>query len=215
MGSMGRRWSLKIKTLMIMLALCTSFGCDAQGVSAAKEFTFQEIFATRKDDAHEYILLGGGWLRAIQSGDPGQFISSWLAAHPAASIKPVSRMGVTNTKSKRTEDLVYIWVEDGETSLNVDLVRAGIYPGAVMADMVDNYNGLTEQLKKPELAAAKAQIEKERAEAPQDRPQRLVPDDQYQEFAHRIEVAEGRARAEKLGIWSDAMKEERESEGYP
>jgi hypothetical protein len=212
---MGWRWPLKIWTLLVILTLCASFGCNAQGESAAKELTFQGIFATRKNDAREYIVLGSGWLRAIQSGDPGQFISSWLAAHPAASIKPISRMGVTNTKSKRRDELVYIWVEDGEMSLNVDLVRAGIFPGAVMADMVDNYNGLTEQLKRPELAFAKAQIEKERAEAPQDRPRRLISEDQYQLFAHRIELAEKQARAEKLGIWSDAMKEERESDGYP
>jgi hypothetical protein len=199
----------------MMVSLCTSFACNAQNLSAAKDFTFQEIFATRKGDAREYILLGSGWLRSIQSGNPGQFISDWLAAHPAALIKPISSMGITRTKSKRTEELVYIWVEDGEISLNVDLVSAGIFPGAVMADMVDNYNGLTEQLQKPEFAAVQAQVEKERAEAPQDRPQRLISEDQYKQFAHRIEVAESEARGEKLGIWSDAMKEERESEGYP
>jgi hypothetical protein len=206
---------LRIPALLVVATFWVPFGCNAQGEGAAKEFSFQEIFATRKDDGREYIVLGSGWLRTIQSGNPGQFISSWLAAHPAASIKPISRMGMTNTKSKHTDELVYIWVEDGEVSLNVDLVRAGIFPGAVMADMVDNYNGLTEQLKRPELAFAKAQIEKERAEAPQDRPQRLISDDQYQLFAHRIELAEDQARAEKLGIWSDAMKEERESDGYP
>jgi hypothetical protein len=200
---------------LVLATFWLSFGCDAKGEGAAKEFSFQEIFATRKNDAREYIVLGSGWLRTIQSGNPGQFISSWLAAHPASAIKPISRMGMTNTKSKRTDELVYIWVEDGEVSLNVDLVRAGIFPGVVMADMVDNYNGLTEQLKRPDLAFAKAQIEKERAEAPQDRPQRLISDDQYQLFAHRIELAEDQARAEKMGIWSDAMKEERESDGYP
>jgi hypothetical protein len=205
---------LKIQALLVMATLCTPFQCNAHDVTAAQEFAFQEIFATRKDDVREYIVLGSGWLRPIQSGNPGQFISSWLAAHPAASIKLVSRMGVTNTKSKRTEELVYIWVEDGEMSLNVDLVRAGIFPGAVMADMVDNFNGLTKQLKNSELAFAKAQIEKETAEAPQDLPQRLISEDQYKRFAHRIDVAENQARAEKVGIWSDAMKEERESEGY-
>ncbi len=31
-------------------------------------------------------------------------------------------MGMTNTVSKRTEEMVYIWVEDGEMSLNVELI---------------------------------------------------------------------------------------------
>lgn len=80
--------------------------------------------------------------------------------------------------------VVYIWVEDGETSLNVDLVSAGIFPGVVMADMVDNYDGLTEELQKPEFAAVKEQVAKERAEAPQDRPQRLISEDQYKAAQH-------------------------------
>ena len=206
---------MKVATLLVMAVLCGSQECDAQDGILAKEFTFQEIFATRKNDAREYILLGSGWLRTIQSGNPGQFISGWLAAHPGATIKAVSQMGVTNTKSRRTEQMVYVWVEDGEKSLNVDLVRSGAYPGGVMADMLDNYNGLTELLKKPELAFARAQIEKERSEAAQDHPQRLVSEDEYEQFRQRIVAAENEARAEKLGIWSDAMKEERQSDGYP
>jgi hypothetical protein len=206
---------LKIATLLVVAVLCSSQECAAQDGIVAKEFTFQEIFATRKSDAREYILLGSGWLRTIQSGSPGQFISSWLAAHPAATVKAVSRMGVTNTKSRRTEEMVYVWVEDGEKSLNVDLVRLGVYPGSVMADMLDNYNGLTESLKKPELAFARAQIEKERAEVPQDHPQRLISDDEYEQFRERIVAAETQARTEKLGIWSDTMKDERQSDGYP
>ena len=201
---------MKIGTLLMMVSLCASFACNAQDASAAKEFTFKEIFATRKGDAREYILLGSGWLRSIQSGSPSQFILGWLAAHPAASVKPISRMYLRHG----SEDLVYIWVEDGEMSLNVDLVRAGIFPGGVMADMVDNYNGLTELLKDPRLASVKEQIEKERAEEPQDKPQRLISEDEYKRFGQRIAAAENQARDEKIGIWSDAMKEERESEGF-
>jgi hypothetical protein len=206
---------LKISKLLLMAMLFDSFACNAQDVRTAKELTFQEIFASRTSDARTYILLGGGWLRTIRSGSPSQFISEWLAAHPAATVKPISRLFTTNTKSKRTSEQVYIWVEDGTVSLNVDLVRAGVFPGAVMADMVDNFNGLNELLKDPKLAAAKAQIEKERAEAPQDRTERLIAEDEYKLLMHRVEVAETQAHSEKLGIWSDAMKEERESEGYP
>jgi len=188
--------------------------CNAQDLSSAKQLVFREIFASRTGDARTYILLGGGWLRTVQSGDPAAFVSTWLAAHPAAFIKPISRQFWTNTKTKRTDEMVYIWVEDGTMSLNVDLVRAGIYPGRVMADMVDQNNGLNELLKNPKLADAKAIIEKERAEAPQDRSERLVSDDEYKLLIRRVEVAENQARSDKVGIWSDAMKEERESEGY-
>ncbi len=83
-----------------------------------------------------------------------------------------------------------------------------------MADMVEQFNGLNEILKSPKLADARAMIEKERAEAPQDRSERLVSEDEYRLLMRRVEVAENQARSDKVGIWSDAMKDERESEGY-
>jgi hypothetical protein len=194
--------------------LCSTFACNAEDVRTANELTFQEFFASRPGDARAYILLGSGWLRTIYYGSPSDYISKWLAAHPAATVKPISRMFTTNTKSKRTSEHVYIWLEDGSDSLNVDLVRAGLFPGAVMADMVDNLNGLNELLKNPMLADTKAQIEKERAAAPQDLTERLIADGEYKALMRRVEKAETQARSEKVGIWSDAMKEEREAEGY-
>jgi hypothetical protein len=210
-----RRRPLKILKSLSIVMLCGALVCNAQDLTFAKELTFQEIFASRQNDTRAYILLGSGWLRTIRFGNPGQFVSKWVEEHPAATIKPISRMFTTNTRTKKTEQIVYIWVEDGEMSLNVDLVRAGVFPGAVMADMVDNFKGLNELLKDPKLAAAKAQIEKERAAAPQDRTERLVSEDDYKRRMRSIEVAETQAHKEKLGIWSDSMKADREEEGYP
>ena len=149
----------------------------------------------------------------MRFGSPSQFVSNWLQTHPSATIKPISRMFTTNTKTRKTSEWVYIWVEDGEQSLNVDLVRAGVFAGAAMFDMVDNRKGLDELLKDPKLAAVRAEIQKERAGAPQDRTERLVTEDDYKARMRRIEIAEAQARKEKLGIWSNAMKAERESEG--
>ena len=210
-----QRRSLKILKALSIVLLCGALVCNAQDMNSAKELTFQEIFATRQNDTRTYILLGSGWLLTIQSGSPGQFVSRWLEEHPAATITPISRMFTTNTRTKKTRQIVYIWVEDGEASLNVELVRAGVFPGAVMADMVDSSKGLNELLKDPRLAAAKAQIEKERAEEPQDRAERLVSEHDYKRRMRSIEVAETQAYKDNLGIWSDAMKAEREEEGYP
>ena len=206
---------MKRFTFLAMTMLCATLVCNAQDIRFAKELKFQDILASRQGDARTYILLGGGWLRTIRSGDAGQFISTWLAEHPSATIKPISRMFMTNTRSKRTDEMVYIWIEDGEMSLNVDLVRAGVFPGAVMSDMVDNLNGLNELLKDPKLADTRAQVEKERAKAPQDTTERLMSDDEYKERMRRIGPAEAEAREKKRGIWSDSMKEERQAVGYP
>jgi hypothetical protein len=199
---------LKIRTILVIVTLCTSFACNAQDNFSPTELTFKDGFGSRKGDRRIYVLTGCCWIRGIRSGDPDQFATKWIAQHPHATVTRVSKMLL------RADELVFIWVKDEDMSLNMDLIRAGMFPGGVMADMVDNYNGLTQLFKKPELAFAREQFEKGRAEAPQEHPQRLISENEYQQFARRIGEAEIQARAEKLGVWSDAMKEERESEGY-
>lgn len=188
---------------------------DTQNLNEAKYLRFHDIFASRPEDHLIYILLGSGIIRGLRFGNPSAFISDWLAAHPSAGITRISRMVTTNTRTLKTTEMVYIWVEDREHSLNVDMVRVGLFPGAAMYDMVDNLNGLNRLLEDPKLADARAQIEKERAASPQDRTERLITEDDYRERVRRIDAAESQARAEKLGIWSDAMEAERQSEGYP
>ena len=95
-----------LKTLSIFL-LCGAVVCNAQDVDFAKDLTFREIFATRQNDARTYILLGGGWLLSIQFRNPGQFVSRWLQEHPAATITPISRMFMTNTRTKKSDEHVY------------------------------------------------------------------------------------------------------------
>lgn len=171
--------------------------------------------ATRIGDrSHLYLLLGGGWFRGLRFGDTDGFVADWLKEHPHATFQAISRMGVTNTRSKLTSEWVYIWVEEDAASLNVDLVRAGYFPGAAMADMVDNDRGMLATLNDPKLADAKMQVLKERADNPQDLPRSLVSNEDYARRMDRIAGAEKIARDEKLGIWSDAMREEREAEGY-
>ena len=172
------------------------------------------IMASKANDQRLYVLLGSGFLRATSFGDPKVFVFDWLKLHPKAIVTPISRMLSTNTRTHQVMQLVYVWIEDGNESLNVDLIRAGIFPGGTMYDMVDNQKGLDQLLKKdPSLANARAEIEKERAAAPQDRSERLIPEDDYKKRIARIGEAEQAARAKKQGIWSDAMKQEREADG--
>jgi hypothetical protein len=84
-----------------------------------------------------------------------------------------------------------------------------------MRDMVDTRKGVDELLKDPKMASAKAEADKERAEAPQDRVERLITEDDYIVRMRRIDEAEALARKEKLGVWSDAKEEERQAQGYP
>jgi endonuclease YncB( thermonuclease family) len=211
----ARSGPLKILIFLLIGALCAALANGAESTLASKDLTFKDILATRQGDSRSYVLVGSGWIRGIRFGDSGKYVSKWLAEHPKATVTPISQMLMTNTRTKKGEELVYIWLDDGDASLNVDLVRAGMFPGAAMADMVDNDKGLTELLKNPQLADAKAQIEKERAEMPQDRPERLVSEEEYKMRMDRVQAAEAKARQERLGIWSEEMKAERESDGLP
>ena len=206
---------MKLSTLFAVLLLCLPVVDRAEDVSFARELVFNDIFATKQNDSRIYMIMGGGFLLTISSGNTSQFIKKWLSRHPAATVTSISRMFSTNTKTKSTSEYVFIWVEDGEASLNIDLIRAGMWPGGVMIDMVDRRERLDELLKAPELADTRAEVERERAELPLDREERLISEDDYRQRMGEIETAEEAARREKLGIWSDSMKDEREAEGYP
>jgi hypothetical protein len=195
--------------LVIILFSWSSFACPAEDTFPPKELTFHDGFGSKKGDRRTYVLTGCCWIRGIRSGDPDQFASAWLAQHPFAAMRLVSRMPIEE------DEWVFIWIEDRASSLNVDMVRAGMYPAAAMADMVDNDKGLTEILKSPKLAYARVIVEKERAQNPQRRPTRVESVDEYNRHVDACKAAEIEARKQKIGIWSDAMKEERESLGLP
>ena len=83
-----------------------------------------------------------------------------------------------------------------------------------MLDMVESQQRILEEMRDPRLASTREQIEKEiAAQSESDRVKRLISDADYAERRKRIEAAEAKARDGKKGIWSDAMKEERQSEG--
>lgn len=181
---------------------------------SASEYHFDDIMASKQGDQATYVLLGSGFLRPTTFGDPKAFVSEWLKSHPKAIVTPISRMLSTNTRTHQVMEIVYVWAEDGSDSLNVDLIRAGIFAGGTMYDMVDSQKSFDWLLKNdPKLADMRAEIEKERAAAPQDHSERLISDEDYQVRITRINDAERFAREKKLGLWSDAMKEDREEDG--
>jgi hypothetical protein len=198
-----------IATLVAMMFLCSAFSCNAQDIFSPKELKFQGGFGSRKADRRMYVLTGCCWIRGIRFGDPDQFVTEWITQHPLAIITLVSEMPIMS------DEFVYIWIADRDSSLNIDLVRAGIYPAAAMADMLDNEKGLTELLKNPKLADARVIVEKERTQNPQSGPTRLQSEDEYNRHMDEVKTAETEARKQKRGIWSDSMKEERESLGLP
>ena len=138
-----------VGSLLTTMILCIAFACDARDIFSPKELAFHDGFGTRKGDRRLYVLTGCCWIRGIRFGDPDRFVTTWLAQHPLATMTPVSK------RPMGPDEWVYVWIEDRVSSLNVDLVRAGIFPGGAMSDMVDNDKFLTEVLKNPKLADAR------------------------------------------------------------
>jgi endonuclease YncB( thermonuclease family) len=91
--------------------------------------------------------------------------------------------------------LVFAWIDDGEQSVNISLIREGAFPGGVMFDAIDYFNQIKFHPNADEM------------------PRRIVSNDRYDAFIKRVIPAENDAKAERRGIWSDKYKEIREQEG--
>ena len=186
---------------------------NVEGASPAQELRFETIFATKPHDPATYIVLGSGYLRALSTRTEKEFIKHWLEIHPHATVTPISTCNPMRP-DRPPARFVYVWIEDGAESLNVSLIEEGIFSGGVMLDMVESQQRTMESMRDPTLTAVRKQLEAELAAQPEaDRVKRLISDADYADRRKRIEAAEHKARDKKKGIWSDAMKEERQAEG--
>jgi hypothetical protein len=184
--------------LFIFALLANSHISVAQQTLTIDQLDFKSIFATKTDEPGSmYSLLGSGEFRSLRTKDADSAVSSWLKAHSHARVVKVSEMSPMMRNG--TGSYIYIWVIDGSESLNVYLVREGIFQAGVMYDAMDFFNGLKHE--QGNAPAEKAHI------------RRLVNDDVYREFVKKAIDAEKLAKADKKGIWSDEYKQERESEG--
>lgn len=147
-------------------------------------------------------LFQPGWQSIPQL--PSNPYLEWFFLVPAKSKK--SRSNISGLRMGRRVS-TWIW-----------FAPVYIRPPA-MADMVDFRKQLDEILEKPSVAAEIAQLAKQHSEDPQavslPKPERLISDEDYKQRMQRVEAAADQARKEKLGVWSDSMKEEREALSRP
>jgi endonuclease YncB( thermonuclease family) len=173
----------------------------------AQELYVSGIAAHRRSDPDLYCLAGGdacalGLPMLLGVGNDMEFAAKWMAAHPRAIAIPISVESKKVFTARPPVHSTYIWIEDGKDSVNVSLVREGIYRAQTMIDMVDASRDFMKTFDDPRLASGRAQILKERAE--EQTPQRLISDDEYAERMKRLAAAEQDAKANKKGLWSDA-----------
>jgi hypothetical protein len=100
----------------------------AATAAAADEFPASDIewrghFGKAKGRAETLTLLGSGTLRTPLGPDLDKEVGRWLAAHPEARARILGRSAA----------FAWVWVRDGDDSLNVHLVRTGQCVAGTMA----------------------------------------------------------------------------------
>ena len=173
----------------------------------AQDLYVSGIAAHRRSDPDLYCLAGGdacalGFPMLLGAGNDIDFAAKWIAAHPRATAIPISVESKKVFTARPPVHSTYIWIEDGKDSVNVSMVREGIYRAQAMIDMVDANRDFMKTFDDPRLESGRAQILKERAE--EQAPQRLISDDEYADRMKRLAAAEQDAKADKKGLWSDA-----------
>jgi hypothetical protein len=181
---------------------------SAQQSFPASDLHVDGIYATRAGDATLYCLLGGNACIFRMPPDPWNtdpFIGNWLSAHPRATAVAISSRNLAFQKGKDTNRSVYLWIQDGDDSLNVALVREGRYPAGNMQDQLEADRQQADLFKDAKFADSRALLEQERAKIPEDqRPHRLVTDIVYSQKMSEVSVAEAEAQQQRKGFWSGA-----------
>jgi hypothetical protein len=198
---MNRKVALLLLMVVPGLAL-------AQQSFPVSDLAVDGIYASKVGEPDGFCLLGANFclLRVPNNAwNHDALIDSWLAAHPKAVATRVSSHAMLLGGNRPAERQVYVWIEDGTESLNVELARQGRYVAAAMVDMVEADRQQVEMNSDPRFAQLPEELENERAGIPEEnRPHRLVSEADYAEKMQRIARAESAAKQEKKGMWSDS-----------
>jgi hypothetical protein len=70
--------------------------------------------------------MGRGFFQTPTSEDMPKIIESWMREHPKAVLVPIASIQPVVDKAPESK-LTYVWVVDGESNLNIELVRQGCF----------------------------------------------------------------------------------------
>jgi hypothetical protein len=79
-----------------------------------------------------FTLLGAGFSRVHTSRDIDALIHAWIAKHPAAKFVRVVNFG-SLMPDRMDSQRVWVWLVDGDSNLNLELVGAGACAKSAMA----------------------------------------------------------------------------------
>jgi hypothetical protein len=114
------------RSMGLLLLLVVPEFVDAQQSFPISELAVDVIYASKVGDSNVFCLLGGNTCLLRVANNPwthDALIDSWLAAHPKAVVTRISSHTMALGGNRPPERQVYVWIEDGGESLNVELVR--------------------------------------------------------------------------------------------
>jgi hypothetical protein len=193
------------KRAIFVLLIILNSASFAQDAFPLSELKFHKFFGERPGDKITYCLLGNGFFRTISSNEEDIVIPNWLSKHPNAKAVPVSIIGEGSKMP-----IAYIWAIDGTESLNLSLVKQGVFPGTVMLDAV-HFDILSRGSRdRANIEAGAAYARKLSPNLLKDKekpPRRFIPNSEYEAFLKELKSAQDMAQANKSGVWSDKFKE--------
>jgi hypothetical protein len=180
----GRRCFLMLLPIALYVFLAPVQAAAAQPFPASEFHLKHKLLGYRVGDARVYELACKRCMWAgLTNGTEFEYVSSWLAHHPHARVVPVSI--TTETLGSSRVEWVFAWIEDGDQSVNVSMIREGVLPKSAMIEIAAN-----------DSVPAR----------------RLISGSDYAARVKALTAAELLARKAKVGIWADAMAAEREVE---
>jgi hypothetical protein len=115
-----------INSFLLPLAICQELELPAS------EIVWDGIFGCKKDEpSTTYCLMGNGFFRAPRSNEIDEVVTNWVAEHPMARVIPVSTFQPVMEDDPKSK-MVYVWLVDGESNLNVQLVSLGCCSSSTM-----------------------------------------------------------------------------------
>ena len=115
-----------MKTLALFLLLTgMCFGAETNSFPASSA-TWKDHFGSSDRATNAVLCLMARGFFLAPTTNVQAVTEAWLKEHPKAQITKVSTMGPALEKAPQSK-VAFVWVVDGDHSLNVELVRRGCF----------------------------------------------------------------------------------------
>jgi hypothetical protein len=150
------------------------------------DFKHRSIWIYKSEKSQTtYCMTGVGFQMADPPAKTDSIIDSWISKHPNSKMLPIYSM------KNKSSSIVYCWVIDSGDTLNLYLVKNGVFPEHEM-HRIQTWDELSD-MQKTYNEPKKEHDKKMKV---------LIDSISYSTFLTQLKIAQAYARQNKLGIWS-------------